>query len=55
LLARGEESDRPTVNINVDFKAYADIKNDYDTERFTQVFVNKLREELTEYAEGIHF
>jgi hypothetical protein len=46
---------KPSVNINVDFKAYANIKNDYDTEHFTQVFVNKLREELTEYAEGIHF
>jgi hypothetical protein len=54
-LVNSTTATRPSININVDFKAYADIKNDYDTERFTQVFVDRLREELTEYAEGIHF
>lgn len=45
------------ININVDFKAYADIKSNKDIERFAQVFVKRLEEELTDLncAEGIHF
>lgn len=49
-----ERKDR-SVNINVDFKAYADIKNDRDIERFAEVFVKRLEDELSCCAEGIHF
>lgn len=42
------------ISINVDFKAYADIKNDYDIEKFADVFVKRLEAELSSCAEGIH-
>lgn len=44
-----------SVNVNVDFKAYADIKGDYDAERFSRVFAKYLEEQLRSCAEGIHF
>jgi hypothetical protein len=41
--------------INVDFKAYATVKDDRDVEKLADVFVNRLKAELTSGAEGIHY
>lgn len=49
----GREGDR-TVNINVDFTANASISNDYDVDRFTARFADRLREELAGCGEGVH-
>ena len=43
------------ININVDFKAYAEVKNDYDVNRFADIFAERLESELRSCAEGIHY
>jgi hypothetical protein len=47
--------ERGNCVINVDFKAYATVKNDRDVEKLADVFVNRLKAELASGAEGIHY
>ncbi len=57
LIGGRTEKKEKHFNINVDFKAYADVKDNRDIEKFAQVFVKRLEQELTEldFAEGIHY
>lgn len=43
------------VNVNVDFKAYAQLENNYDVESFAKVFSKYLESQLEDCAEGLHF
>lgn len=54
-IQKSSAENRGNVNINVDFKAYAEVKNDYDTEEFAQVFVKYLEGQLESCAEGLHY
>lgn len=57
LIGGRTERQEKNFNINVDFKAYADVRDNRDIEKFAQVFVKWLEQELTEldFAEGIHY
>ena len=52
--SHSRENREAVVNVNVDFTANATVSNDYDVERFTAVFADRLREELAGCAEGVH-
>lgn len=52
--SQSRESKENIVNVKVDFTANANVSSDYDVERFTAVFADKLREELSSCAEGVH-
>ena len=52
--SQSRESRENIVNVKVDFTANAKVSSDYDVERFTAVFADKLREELSSCAEGVH-
>lgn len=57
LIGGRTERQEKHFNINVDFKAYADVRDNRDIEKFAQVFVRRLEQELIEldFAEGIHY
>lgn len=52
--SQSRESKENIVNVKVDFTANANVSSDYDVERFTNLFADKLREELSSCAEGVH-
>lgn len=52
--SQSRETKENIVNVKVDFTANANVSSDYDVERFTAVFADKLREELSSCAEGVH-